>query len=101
MTVLTDPEGTETRHLFRFADLTNGSPKRALEVGCGDGRLTWRYANVVQQVTGIDLHADDLRIALIDRPANLANKVVLARADALHLPVADHSFDLAIFAWSF
>lgn len=101
MTVQTDPEGAETRNLFRFADLTIGGPKRVLEVGCGDGRLTWRYAHAARQVTAIDLHADDLRVALIERPADLSNKVILARADALHLPVAARSFDLAIFSWSF
>ena len=101
MALQTDPEGTETRYLFRFADLAQAGRSRALEVGCGDGRLTWRYANAVSQVTGIDLHSDDLRVAVIDCPANLANKVRFARADAVHLPFASQSFDLAIFAWSF
>ncbi len=101
MTTQTDPEGAETKNLIRFADLSADNPKRVVEIGCGDGRLTWRYAHMARQVTAIDLHADDLRVALIDRPANLAKKVVLARADALHLPIASKSFDLAIFAWSF
>ena len=101
MTTQTDPEGTETKHLLRFADLAPGGAKRVLEVGCGDGRLTWRYAGAARQVTGIDLHADDLRVAVIDRPANLAGKVGFAHADAVHLPIASRSFDLAIFAWSF
>jgi ubiquinone/menaquinone biosynthesis C-methylase UbiE len=42
-----------------------------------------------------------LRVALINRPANLADKVGLALADAIQLPFAKASFDLAIFAWSF
>ncbi len=101
MTTQTDPEGTETRYLLGYADLAQRSSKRVLEVGCGDGRLTWRYAHAAMQVIGIDLHEDDLRVAIIDRPADLANRVSFARADALHLPLADHSCDLAIFAWSF
>ncbi len=101
MTTQTDPEGTETKHLLRYANLAQTSSKRVLEVGCGDGRLTWRYAHAAKQVLGIDLHEDDLRVALIDRPADLADRVHFARADTLHLPIADRSCDLAIFAWSF
>ncbi len=98
MTVQADPEGTETRYLRRFADFAG---QRVLEVGCGDGRLTWRYANAARRVTGIDLHADELRVAMIERSADLSQKVSLARADGIHLPFKDGSFDLAIFAWSF
>ncbi len=99
--VETDPEGTETRYLLRFADFAASGSTRVVEVGCGDGRLTWRYAGDIGRVTGIDLHADDLRIAVIDRPANFLNRVDFARADATHLPFASRSFDRAIFAWSF
>ncbi len=100
MTTQTDPEGTETKYLLRYADLNDGG-KRVLEVGCGDGRLTWRYAASARQILGIDLHADDLHVALIDRPTDLAHRIQFAQADALHLPGARSSFDLAIFAWSF
>jgi ubiquinone/menaquinone biosynthesis C-methylase UbiE len=101
MTAQIDPEGTEAKFLLRLADLAAPGRKRVLEVGCGDGRLTWRYAEGTGQVIGIDLHLDDLRVAMIDRPANLADIVRLALADAVRLPFAKASFDLAIFAWSF
>ncbi len=100
MTVQVDPEGTESKYLHRYADFES-SNVRVLEVGCGDGRLTWRYAQAVARATGIDLHPDDLRVAMIDRPANLAQSASFARADAVHLPFGNGSFDLAIFAWSF
>ncbi len=98
MTVQIDPEGTEIRILKQLVDPRG---KRVLEIGCGDGRLTWRYASLPKQVTGIDLRADDLRVALIDRPANLASRVQFARADVLQLPFPASSFDAAIFSWSF
>ena len=98
MTVQTDPEATETKYLHSFA---NFEGKRVLEIGCGDGRLTWRYAAAARFVTGVDLNADELRLAMIDRPFDLAQKVMLARADSVHLPFAAQNFDLAIFAWSF
>jgi ubiquinone/menaquinone biosynthesis C-methylase UbiE len=101
MALQTDPEGTETKYLRRFADLGDSEGKRVLEVGCGDGRLTWRYAASAGLVTGIDTDADDLRVATIDCPSDLQERVTFARADSVHLPFAKETFDLAIFAWSF
>ena len=101
MTVQTDPEGTEAKYLRRFAGFAGSPRPRVLEIGCGDGRLTWRYASEAGWVTGIDLQADDLRVAMVDRPNNLAGKINFARADAIHLPFRHGCFDLAIFAWSF
>ncbi len=99
MTVQTDPEGTERNYLLRYADLPSG--KHVLEVGSGDGRLTWRYAALAGDVVGIDLQPDDLRIAMVDRPSNLAERVHFALADAELLPFSANAFDRAIFAWSF
>lgn len=98
MTVQTDPERTESKYLKRYADFTG---KRVLEIGCGDGRLTWQYAKSASRVTGIDLHGDDLRVATIDRPSDLEQQVLFARADSIHLPFHKESFDIAILAWSF
>ena len=98
MSVQTDPEHTEIKFLGRLAAF---SGKRVLEVGCGDGRLTWQYARSASQVAAIDLHADDLRVALIDRPSDLEAKAHLARADSIHLPFREAAFDIAVLAWSF
>ncbi len=100
MTVQVDPEGTETRVLRRYAELESGM-KSGLEVGCGDGRLTWRYASDVERVAGIDLNVDELRLATIDRPGDLSRRVSFLRANAIRLPFKSEAFDLAIFAWSF
>lgn len=95
MALQKDPERTETKYLHKFADF-NG--KRVLEIGCGDGRLTWQYAKAARHVAGIDLEANDLRLATIDRPNDLP--VAFARADSIHIPFAKEKFDLAILAWS-
>ncbi len=90
-----DPERTERKTLHRFADFKD---KRVLEIGCGDGRLTWQYAKDVKFVAGIDLEADDLRVATIERPSDVPASFV--RADSIHIPFAKEKFDLAILAWS-
>jgi ubiquinone/menaquinone biosynthesis C-methylase UbiE len=97
MALQKDPERTETKYLHKFADFTG---QRVLEIGCGDGRLTWRYAKSARFVAGIDLEADDLRLATIDRPSNLERTVTFARADSIRIPFAKEKFDLAILAWS-
>ena len=95
MTLQKDPERTETKYLHKFVDF---SGKRVLEVGCGDGRLTWQYAKSARFVAGIDLNADELRVATIDRPTDLS--VSFVRADSIQIPFAKEKFDIAILAWS-
>ena len=96
MSLLKDPERTETKYLHKFADFAG---KRVLEIGCGDGRLTWQYAKSARLVAGIDLEANDLRVATIERPADLP--VSFVRADSVQLPFIKEKFDLAVLAWSF
>ena len=51
MTIRSDPEKNETRALL---DLVDFSGKQVLEIGCGDGRMTWRYAGAAAHVTCIE-----------------------------------------------
>ena len=98
MSVQKDPEQNETRYLRRYADF---SGKRVIEVGCGEGRLTWRYARAAAHVAGVDLDRDGLRVGWIERPSDLEHLVTLAQADSTNLPFHTAGFDLAILAWSF
>jgi ubiquinone/menaquinone biosynthesis C-methylase UbiE len=98
MTIQKDAERNETKYLHRFADFAG---KRVLEIGCGEGRLTWQYAEETQSTLGIDLDADALRVATIDRPSDLETKVNFSRAMSEQLPFSKETFDLAILAWSF
>jgi ubiquinone/menaquinone biosynthesis C-methylase UbiE len=97
MTLQKDPERNEIKYLHKFADFTN---KRVLEIGCGEGRLTWQYAKSTQETIGIDPDMDALRIAKVDNPSDLQNKALFACADAQHLPFLKKTFDLAVLAWS-
>ena len=92
-----DPEQNETKHLRKFVDVTG---KRVLEIGCGEGRLTWRYASASNLTVGIDPDKDSLRVAVIDRPSDLAKKVHFANSKAEQLPFRKETFDIAILAWS-
>jgi ubiquinone/menaquinone biosynthesis C-methylase UbiE len=97
MSAQKDPEGYEAKVLHQFVDFTG---KHVLEVGGGDGRLTWKYAASAQRVTGFDIEMDDLRLARADRPYDLENKVALTRASARYIPFPRETFDVAILAWS-
>jgi ubiquinone/menaquinone biosynthesis C-methylase UbiE len=98
MTIQKDAEQNETNYLHKFADFTD---QRVLEIGCGEGRLTWRYAKETRSTFGIDLDADALRVATIDKTSHLENKVYFSRAMSEQLPFSKETFDLAILAWSF
>jgi ubiquinone/menaquinone biosynthesis C-methylase UbiE len=97
MTLQKDLEGNETKHLRKFADFQG---KLSLEVGCGEGRLTWRYASASSMTVGLDPEKDALRVARIDRPSDLADKVQFANSLAEHLPFRKETFDIAVLAWS-
>ncbi len=97
MTMQRDPEQVEKRYLHDFVSLAG---KRVLEVGCGEGRLTWRYADIAGRVTGIDTDPERLAAAPRDCPPDLRRRVGFALAQAEALPFAGETFDVAILAWS-
>ena len=98
MTIQKDSEGNEKKYLHKFASLAG---RRVLEIGCGEGRLTWQYAKATHSTVGIDLDAGALRVASIDRHSDLTGKVHFSRAESERLPFSKETFDIAILAWSF
>ena len=97
MTIQKDAERNEPKYLHRFVDFAG---KRVLEVGCGEGRLTWQYAKETRLTVGIDLDQDALRVATIERPSDLKDRVQFSRAMSEQLPFSKETFDIAVLAWS-
>ena len=97
MAVLPDPEDTETRALHDYADFHG---KRVLEIGCGDGRLTWRYADQAAHVVAIDPDTEDIATALEDCPDDLRDKIEFRALRLAELAVPAEKFDLALLSWS-
>src|SRR5574341_733294 len=99
MTVIVDPENNEPRALFDLADF---SGRRVLEIGCGDGRLTWRYADKVAHVTAIDPFEGSIARAKENTPDNLKSRVEFHHIAFNDFAAASASskFDIAILSWS-
>lgn len=72
MTVVTDPEEISAARLLEFTDLDG---KNIFEIGCGDGRITFGYADYANQVITIDPIAEDILTAKENLSENLKDKV--------------------------
>ena len=92
-----DPEGSEAAALAALADFDG---KRVLEIGCGDGRLTWLYAGQATQVLGVDTEEESIREARRALPSQLKDRVEFRVADAQALDVPRQRFDIAFLSWS-
>ncbi|HEX5548701.1 MAG TPA: class I SAM-dependent methyltransferase [Ktedonobacterales bacterium] len=95
--VALDPEEAETRAIHDLIDFTG---RDVLEIGCGEGRLTRRFASGARSVLGVDLDAESIALAPAQLPESLRSVVTFQVADitALELPTA--AFDVAILSWS-
>ena len=97
MAVRIDPEGSETRAMRSLIDFRG---KAVVEVGCGDGRLTWRYADDAARVVGLDPLARDISVARATTPKQLKSTVRFVETDAVTYRYSKASFDVAILSYS-
>jgi 2-polyprenyl-3-methyl-5-hydroxy-6-metoxy-1,4-benzoquinol methylase len=99
MTIRTDPEGNETDSLFELVELEG---REVLEIGCGDGRLTWRYADRAAHVTAIEPFGDSIARAQ-KRLSEAPNELIEFRNITFEGFAADSDadvFDVALLSWS-
>lgn len=100
MAIVFDPEGFEIDALLEYAG--NLAGKRVLEIGAGDGRLTWRYAEKAAYVTAIDPNGSKIALAKEALPETLRERVTFLpmSLEAFELPPIAVGFDMAIMSWS-
>jgi 2-polyprenyl-3-methyl-5-hydroxy-6-metoxy-1,4-benzoquinol methylase len=97
MPIRLDPEANEPAALFDLAESFTG--KRVLEIGCGNGRLTWRFAEQAARVVAIDPDAEDVALAIQACPPHLRERVQFHVGTIQEFESSDR-FDLALLSWS-
>lgn len=74
--------------------------KDVLEVGCGNGRLTFQYAPVARRVVAIDPSVKAISEARRNTPKELSSRINFRVGRGERLAFPDETFDLAFFSWS-
>jgi len=93
----TDPEGVETKAIH---DLVDFAGKDVVEVGCGDGRLTWRFADAASSVLSFDPDEAVIATAREQTPASLRDRVTFQTADMASVTLAAGAYDVGVLSWS-
>jgi predicted RNA methylase len=90
----------EVAHLAAILRAADFRERRVLEVGSGEGRLTWGFAPLAASVLAFDPDKAVVASARADCTEALREKVrfEVARADEIDVP--PHSVDLVFFSWS-
>ena|SRR5262245_47562802 len=87
MTMGRDTEEAETRAMHALIDFAG---RDILEVGCGDGRLTWRYAEEARSILALDPDS-----AVIERANSCLRERLRPRIWFLAADILDTTFPLA------
>ena len=93
MAIRGDTTGQESGYLL---DMLPRAIARILEIGCGDGRLTRKYAARAEAVVGIDLPSGFAPAS----KGSTSGLMQIAAASGAALPFRDGSFTQAIFSLS-
>ena len=92
-----DPEGVETRVIHELIDFVG---KDVLEIGCGDGRMTWGFADVAASVLAFDPNESAIATAREQTRDALKAKVSFHIADTTNIKLAQGAYDVVVFSWS-
>ena len=92
-----DPAGVELHTIRKITDLRK---TRVLEIGAGDGRLTFRYARYARIAVAMDTKPADIHSAARNCPAQLRAKARFLRASGTALPFPAETFDVLLFSSS-
>jgi ubiquinone/menaquinone biosynthesis C-methylase UbiE len=92
-----DPDGVELTTIRELVELRG---QRVLEVGCGDGRITFGCASEGASVLAFDADEELVEEARAATPRDLRSRVRFEVADAAQVELPTSEFDLALFSWS-
>ena len=92
-----DPEGSEIRVLNSLIRLRDCD---VLEIGAGNGRLTWRYAERVASVIGLEPDEGRVARARAATTAAMRHRVEFRHADVCNVDLPAAAFDVVLFSWS-
>lgn len=97
MTKREDPENVEMKVAFKHISFDK---KEVLEIGCGEGRLTFQFAGMAKRVMAIDPESEDVKIAKRGVRKNLAKKVTFRVGRGEELTFPNESFDNVFYTGS-
>jgi 2-polyprenyl-3-methyl-5-hydroxy-6-metoxy-1,4-benzoquinol methylase len=97
MPVVIDPDGVEIVAIRELVDLRQ---LRIVEVGCGDGRLTFECGREAATVFAYDSDEEAIRKARSETPNALRRRIRFEVAEAGERELPKGEFDLALFSWS-
>ena len=97
MPLVVDPDGVE---LATIRELVDAAGLDVVDVGCGDGRLSFELARQGARVFGLDPDEESIALARAETPRELRRLVRFEAADAAQIELPRGEFDLAVFSWS-
>lgn len=98
MPIIEDPEKNEINALFSICNQWDG--KSLLEIGSGDGRLTWEYAEKVARVLALEPNKESHTLALENHPPEMTHIEFLNLGFEKFAHQNQESFDFALLSWS-
>ncbi len=97
MPAIIDPDGAEIVTIKELVDLRE---LRVVEIGCGDGRLTFECAREATSVFAFDSDQELIRKARAKTPRDVRRRIHFKVGDAAQIELPKGEFDLALFSWS-
>jgi ubiquinone/menaquinone biosynthesis C-methylase UbiE len=95
--LVVDPDGVELPTIRELVDLKG---LRVVEIGCGEGRMTFGYAEEAASVLAFDADEELVETARASTPRALRDRIDFEAADAAEIDLPAAEFDLALFSWS-
>jgi 2-polyprenyl-3-methyl-5-hydroxy-6-metoxy-1,4-benzoquinol methylase len=92
-----DPDGVELATIRELIDLWG---LEVVDVGCGEGRLTFACAGEGARVFGFDPDDEAIALARDKTPDDLRKRIEFEVADGAEFELPRRKFDLALFSWS-